>query len=334
MKIGNIELKNNIFLGPMAGVTDLPFRMLCRQKGCGFACTEMVSAKAIMFNNRKTFDLMRTEECDHPLAVQLFGSEPDVMAEAAKRVEALGVCEIIDINMGCPVPKVVNCGDGSALMLDPEKAARVMEATAAAVSIPVTVKIRKGFDDEHVNAVEIAGLAQECGIAAVAVHGRTRKQYYSGAADWDIIRQVKEAVSIPVIGNGDLRSPEDAAGMLSETGCDGVMIGRAARGNPWIFERINAFLGEKRETDGPTPGEIRDMMLAHADLLVAYKGEFIGVREMRKHAAWYTAGIYGSAAFRRRMNSVETLEELKGTIGEAFGERPDEKPLQLTTKIQ
>jgi nifR3 family TIM-barrel protein len=304
MNIGGIEIKNNVCLAPMAGVTDLPFRLLCREQGCGLVYTEMVSAKAILYNNRNTGQLLQVEPGENPIAVQLFGSDPAIMADIAKRVAELPF-DIIDVNMGCPVPKVVNNGEGSALMKNPVLVGRIVEAMANAVDKPVTVKIRKGFNDGMVNAPEIAHVVQESGGACVAVHGRTREQYYSGNADWDIIRQVKERVTIPVIGNGDIRNAADVERMMAETGCDGVMVGRAARGNPWIFSGHT-----------PTTEQVRAMILRHARLLVEHKGEFTGIREMRKHFAWYTAGCPNSAALRNRVNYVESMGELEALVME------------------
>lgn len=310
LRIGDVEVGTPVFLAPMAGVTDLPFRLLCREMGCGMTCTEMVSAKAIWFSNRKTWDLMKTGEDEHPVAVQLFGSDPEILGAMAHRIEEEPF-DIIDFNMGCPVPKVVGNGEGSGLMKDPQLAAQIMTSLVKSVRKPVTVKIRKGFDDDHINAVEIAKIAESCGVAAIAVHGRTRAQYYSGRADWDIIRQVKEAVTIPVIGNGDIFEAEDAARMMEETGCDGVMVARGAQGNPWIFREIAAFLKNGEKISKPDVREIREMILRHARMLVELKGEKTAVREMRKHVAWYTAGIRGAASIRRDSGSVETYQELE-----------------------
>ncbi len=317
LKIGNVTLEQNIILAPMAGVTDLPFRLLCKEQGCGLTVTEMVSAKAILYHNRNTEELLRTEPAEQPVAVQLFGSDPAIMAEIAAQV-AEGPYAIIDVNMGCPVPKIVKNGEGSALMRDPRKAQAVLAAMVKAVKKPVTVKFRKGFDEGSVNAVEFAKMAESCGVAAVAVHGRTREQYYSGKADWEIIRRVKEAVKIPVIGNGDIFTPEDGARMLSKTGCDGIMVARGAKGNPWIFSRLNHYLETGELLPGPDGKEIREMILRHSRMLAQYKGEKPAMRQMRGHVAWYTKGLPNSAAMRNEINQVETMEELKDFLERYF----------------
>ena len=307
LRIGNTVLENNVILAPMAGVTDLPFRVLCREQGAGCVVTEMVSAKAVLYNNKNTRELLQIDPAERPAAVQLFGSEPDIMAEIAARLEE-GPYDYIDVNMGCPVPKIVNNGEGSALMKNPERAKEVLTAMVRAVKKPVTVKFRKGFNDLSVNAVEFAKMAESCGVAAVAVHGRTREQYYSGKADWDIIRQVKEAVRIPVIGNGDIFTPEDAGRMLKETGCDGIMVARGAKGNPWLVGRINHYLDTGEVLPGPSMAEIKAMILRHGRMLVQFKGEGGAMREMRGHMAWYTKGMPHSATLRNEINQVETLE--------------------------
>ena len=307
LRIGNTVLENNVILAPMAGVTDLPFRVLCREQGAGCVVTEMVSAKAVLYNNKNTRELLQIDPAERPAAVQLFGSEPDIMAEIAARLEE-GPYDYIDVNMGCPVPKIVNNGEGSALMKNPERAKEVLTAMVRAVKKPVTVKFRKGVNDLSVNAVEFAKMAESCGVAAVAVHGRTREQYYSGKADWDIIRQVKEAVRIPVIGNGDIFTPEDAGRMLKETGCDGIMVARGAKGNPWLFGRINHYLDTGEVLPGPSMAEIKAMILRHGRMLVQFKGEGGAMREMRGHMAWYTKGMPHSATLRNEINQVETLE--------------------------
>lgn len=308
MKLGRWEWDHPVFLAPMAGVTDLPFRLLCKEQGCDVLCTEMVSAKAISYRNRNTEALMRSEPEEHPLAIQLFGSEPELMGEIAAQIQDR--CDFIDVNMGCPVPKVVNNGEGSALMRDPVLAQRIAREMVRRIDIPLTVKIRKGFDEDHVNAVEIAKRLEDAGVSAIAVHGRTRAQFYSGKADWEIIRQVKEAVSIPVIGNGDIFRAEDAAAMCEITGCDGVMVARGARGNPWIFRDIKSYRQTGAVPPRPDRSERREMILRHARLLVDEKGEYTGMREMRKHLAWYTAGLPRAAAMRGQANEVETYEGL------------------------
>ena len=315
LQIGNVTLENNLILAPMAGVSDLPFRLLCREQGAGLVCMEMVSAKAILYKNRNTEELLTIDPKEHPVSLQLFGSDPDIISEIAKQIEERPF-DILDLNMGCPVPKVVNNGDGSALMKNPRLAGEIIEKTARAIKKPLTVKIRKGFDDAHVNAVELAHIAQESGAAAVAVHGRTREQYYAGHADWDIIRQVKEAVSIPVIGNGDIRTPEDVAAMAEQTGCDGYMIARGAEGNPWIFRQILHYFETGEHLSRPDFSEVTEMLLRHAKMQIDCKGDYTGIREIRKHAAWYTAGYRNSSKLRGRINEVENYEQLEALFRE------------------
>lgn len=320
LEIGNVVLDNEIILAPMAGVTDLPFRLLCREQGAGLVCMEMISAKAIYYHNKNTESLMELHPQEGPASLQLFGSDPDIISEMAKRIEERPFA-ILDINMGCPVPKVVNNGEGSALMKNPRLVEAILYKLVKAIQKPVTVKIRKGFDEAHVNAVEIAKIAEACGVAAVAVHGRTREQYYSGEADWEIIRAVKEAVTIPVIGNGDVDSPQKAQQLLRETGCDGVMVGRAAQGNPWIFREMKSYLTTGLLPEAPTGQEKKELILRHARLQLDYKGEYTAVREMRKHLSWYTVGMPNSAGFRRVINTMESMEELIEGVERIFGER-------------
>ncbi len=310
LQIGNVVIEHPFSLAPMAGVTDLPYRLLCKEQGAGLMCTEMVSAKGLYYGNRKSEPLMATDPKEQPAALQIFGSDPDIMGEMAAKVDN-GKFQLIDINMGCPVPKIVNNGDGSALMKQPKLAGEVIKAVASSVKVPVTVKIRKGFDDDHINAVEMAQIAEENGAKAIAVHGRTREQYYSGKADWDIIRRVKEAVSIPVIGNGDITCPQDAQRMYEETGCDGFMIGRRAKGNPWIFREMIHYFETGETLPRPSLEEVVAMMLRHGRMMIEFKGEYIGVREMRKHVSWYTFGFPGAAKLRDKVNHTETYQDLE-----------------------
>ncbi|QOV19292.1 tRNA dihydrouridine synthase DusB [Blautia liquoris] len=313
LSIGNVKLDSPLILAPMAGVSDLPFRVLCKEQGAGLVCTEMVSAKAILYKNKNTESLMEIDSSEHPVSLQLFGSDPDVISEIAARIEDQPF-DILDINMGCPVPKVVNNHEGSALMKDPKLVREIISKTARAIKKPVTVKFRRGFDEDHINAVEIAKIAQDSGAAAVAVHGRTREQYYTGTADWEIIRKVKEAVSIPVIGNGDVDSPKKAVQMMQQTGCDGVMIARAAQGDPWIFSRILHYMKTGELLEGPSKEEAIGIMLRHARMQLEHKGEYWGIREMRKHISWYTAGFPHSAKLRREINEIETYQELEDLL--------------------
>ena len=345
LKIGSTELPNNLILAPMAGVSDLPFRLLCREQGAGLTVMEMVSAKAILYKNKNTEELMRTVPGDQPVSLQLFGSDPDIVSEIALQIEDRPF-DILDFNIGCPVPKVVKNGEGSALMRDPVKAAQIVRACVRKIHKPMTVKIRKGFNDNEVNAVELAKMLEDAGAAAIAVHGRTREQYYSGKADWEIIRQVKEAVKIPVIGNGDVTGPESALAMLEQTGCDAVMIGRAARGNPWIFRSVSQALDawshqkeggrsgiregspaanvresssamneRKGQAEGrPGVQELKETILRHAGMMAEMDGEYAGMRKMRKHVAWYTAGYPHSATLRRLSNSIASLEDLRNLL--------------------
>lgn len=310
MNIGNVKLENPYILAPMAGVTDLPFRLLCKEQGAGLLCMEMVSAKALQYKNKNTKALLSIHPGEYPVSLQLFGADPKIISEQAKRIEELPF-QILDINMGCPVPKVVKNGEGSALMKNPKLVYEIIYETVRAIRKPVTAKIRKGFDSSCINAVEIAKVIEAAGGAAVAVHGRTREQYYSGTADWGIIRQVKDAVSFPVIGNGDVNSAEKALLMMGQTGCDGVMIGRGAQGNPWIFSELIEY--ERTKTIPPRPDiqVIRETMLRHARLQMEFKGSYIGIREMRKHVSWYTKGMKGAARLRALINQTETYEELE-----------------------
>lgn len=317
LRIGNVILNNNVILAPMAGVSDLPFRLLCKEQGAGLVCMEMVSAKAIHYGNQNTQALLQIHPEETPVSLQLFGSEPDLMAEIAAQIEELPF-DILDINMGCPMPKIVNNGEGSALMKNPKLVEELVSKVSRAIKKPVTVKIRKGFDESSINAVEIAKVAEAAGASAVAVHGRTREQYYSGHADWECIARVKEAVSIPVIGNGDITDARRAADMLTKTGCDGILIGRAAQGNPWIFREVTSYLLRGEIPKRPTDKEVKEMVLRHAQLQLQVKGEYIGVREMRKHLSWYTTGYPNSAKFRQTINTMSTMEELLDGLDTIF----------------
>ena len=313
MKIKNITTQNNVFLAPMAGVTDLPFRILCKEQRCGMVYTEMVSAKGLLYESEKTGSLLEVDEKERPVAAQLFGSDPKILAEMAKRVEQMPV-DIIDINMGCPALKITKNGEGSALMKNPEKIGEIVYSVTRAIEKPVTIKIRKGFNLETINAVEIAQIAEQAGINAIAIHGRTREQFYSGEADWDIIKQVKQAVSIPVIGNGDITSPQDAKAMMAQTGCDAVMIGRGAQGNPWIFSRTVHYLETGILLPGPTIEELISTALYHAKMILAHKGDYIGIRQMRSHLAWYMKGLPKASEMRVTINKIQDYTELEKVL--------------------
>lgn len=313
MIIGTVKLANKVVSAPMAGVTDRAFRVLARESGCGLVCTEMVSDQALIYGNKKTMAMADFRDESGPLSVQIFGSNSEYMAQAAEIVASRGA-DIIDINMGCPAPKIVKNNEGCALMKTPDLAYKIVKQVVGRVDIPVTVKMRKGWDEENVNAVEMALLVVEAGASAVTVHGRTRGQFYGGKADWEVIRRVKKAVNVPVIGNGDIWSPEDAERMIKHTGCDGVMIGRAAMGNPWIFKQTIKYLETGEKLPDPTPEERINTAIRHLDLIVKDKGEFIGVSEMRKHAAWYTKGLRGAARLRQSINRAKTKDELEQVL--------------------
>lgn len=314
MKIGNVALENNVFLAPMAGVTDLPFRILCKEMGCGLVYSEMVSAKGILYDNKNTTGLLEIDPKERPVAVQLFGSDPEILGQWRRKSRVS--IDIIDVNMGCPAPKIVKNGEGSCLMKTPELVGKIVRSLVESQKKPVTIKFRKGFDEEHINAVEIAKIAEANGASAVAVHGRTREQYYSGKADWDIIKEVKAAVQIPVIGNGDIFTPQDAKNLLEHTGCDAIMVGRGAQGNPWIFKRILHYLKTGELLPEPTAQERVEKALRHSQMLIAYKGEYIGIREMRKHMAWYMKGLPGAAELRGKLNYAETMAEMEALLNE------------------
>jgi len=315
MKIGNVQLNNKVFLSPMAGVTDLPFRLICKEKGCGMLYTEMINAKALCYDDENTKKMLKIEEEEHPIAVQIFGSEPEFMGKAAAIMNEYPN-EILDINMGCPAPKVIKNGDGSALMRNPKLASEVLSSVVKNSKKPVTLKIRKGWDDDSVNAVEIAKIAEQCGISALAIHGRTREQFYSGKADWDIIEQIKQTINIPVIGNGDVFEVEDAVNMLEKTKCDAIMIGRGAQGNPWIFKRINHYMETGEILPEPTLEERITTAIKHMNLAVAEHGEYVAVREMRKHIGWYLKGLKNSAKYRDQINKITDYKEVIAMLKE------------------
>ena len=315
MKIGNVNLDNEVFLSPMAGVTDLPFRLICKEKGCGMLYTEMINAKALCYDDENTKKMLKIEDEEHPIAVQIFGSDPEYMGKAAAIMNQYPN-EILDINMGCPAPKVIKNGDGSALMRNPKLAAEVLKAVVKNSEKPVTLKIRKGWDDDSVNAVEIAKIAEECGISALAIHGRTREQFYSGKADWDIIAEIKQSINIPVIGNGDVFEVQDAVNMLEKTKCDAIMIGRGAQGNPWIFKRINHYMRTGEILPEPTLEEKITTAIKHMNLAVAEHGDYVAVREMRKHIGWYLKGLKNSARYRDQINKITDYKEVISMLEE------------------
>ena len=315
MKIGNVQLDNEVFLSPMAGVTDLPFRTICKEKGCGMLYTEMINAKALCYDDENTKKMLNLEDDGHPVAVQIFGSDPEYMGKAESIMNHY-TNDILDINMGCPAPKVIKNGDGSALMRNPKLAAEVLTAVVKNSKKPVTLKIRKGWDDNSVNALEIAKIAEECGISALAIHGRTREQFYSGKADWDIIAEIKQSINIPVIGNGDVFDVQDAVNMLEKTKCDAIMIGRGSQGNPWIFNRINHYMKTGEVLPEPTLEEKISTAIKHMNLAVAEHGEYVAVREMRKHIGWYLKGLKNSAKYRDQINKITDYKEVISMLEE------------------
>lgn len=315
MKIGSFTTENNVFLAPMAGVTDLPFRKICRRYGAGLVYSEMISAKGLYYNDKKTAELMRIDKEERPCAIQIFGSDADIMAEVIPKVMEAKP-DIIDINMGCPTPKIVNNGDGSALLKTPEKIAEIVRKVSDASPVPVTVKIRKGWDDDSVNAVETARIIEANGACAIAVHGRTRAQFYSGEADWDIIKEIKKAVSIPIIGNGDIKTAPDAKRMMDYTGCDAVMVGRGAQGNPFIFRQINEYLKDGTVTFNPSPHERLLQMLEHIEMLAEEKGETRGIKEARKHIAWYIKGLPGAARLKGTVFKIGDIATMRSCLCE------------------
>lgn len=318
MNIGKFQFDAPVFLAPMAGVTDTAYRVIAHDMGCPLCYAEMVSSQGIHFRNEKTLAMLQSEPEERPLAMQIFAATPEMAAEAAAYVESLGTADILDFNMGCPAPKIVKNGEGSALMLEPKRAYEIMKAVRKAVKMPFTVKMRKGFDDAHINVVEMAKMAEDAGVDAIAVHGRTREQYYAGHADWHIIAEVKQAVHIPVIANGDVRTTDDLKKILAVTNADGVMIGRGAQGNPWIFRQMTHYLKTGEVLPGPTMPERAEVILRHLDLLLKYKGDYIGPREMRKHATWYTRGIKHGAILRDLFNKATTREDFVNILNEYF----------------
>ena len=309
MNIGKFSFQYPVFLAPMAGVTDTPYRILAREMGCPLVYSEMVSDKGINYRNEHTLKMLQTEEQERPMAMQLFGAEADSVARAAEYIQSLGCADILDFNMGCPAPKVVKNHEGSAMMREPENAYKVLKALVNAVDMPVTVKMRIGWDDQHINVLEMAKLAEEAGVAAIAVHGRTREQFYRDQANWKIIGQVREAVKVPVIANGDVRNVYDLDKIRQVSGCEAVMVGRAAQGNPWIFRQLTEYLRTGEILPGPTMDERKEIIIRHLDMLLQFKGDYIGPREMRKHATWYTKGIPGSAELRCLFNQAETRDD-------------------------
>lgn len=317
MKIGSVELKNNIIQAPMAGVSDLPFRVLCCEQGAGMTCMEMISDEAVVHHNRNTKQLLEIDPAEECVTLQIFGRKPETMSEAVRMIQETPY-HILDINMGCPVPKIVKDGKGSALMKEPLLVGQIVETLVKVSDKPVTVKIRSGFDPEHINAPEIAHIAEESGASAVTVHARTREQGYSGEANREVIRSVKDRITIPVIGNGDVTDPLRARSMIEETGCDGVMIGRGLQGNPWLMGDVIHYLEKGCFREKPGDKERMEMILRHGRMLIDYKGEYTGIREMRKHISWYTAGYPHSAALRRSINEMETYEQMEEAVRTLF----------------
>jgi len=313
MKIGDLRINNPLFLAPMAGITDLAFRMLCREQGCGVVYTEMVSAKGLFYGSERTEELMEINPNEHPIGIQIFGSDPLIMAQMVEKISDTDA-DLIDINMGCPAPKIVKNGEGSALMRNPQLVKKIVSEVSRASSKPITVKIRKGWDDKSVNAVDIALIAEEAGAAAITVHGRTREQFYAGVADWDIIREVKSRLSIPVIGNGDIFTPQAAFDMTKQTNCDGIMIARGAQGNPWLFRDIISYMDKGEIPIQPEPNEKIETALRHLKIIVGQKGERLGVCEMRKHIAWYLKGLKDSSQIKRLINTLTTASEVEAVL--------------------